>query len=213
MDDAPPEPAGHRLGHLAIILGTGAFHLVCYTSVNWVTRRAAVPIHDYSSFIDAWIPYLGWTALFYYLGHFYILGVAGWIVWRLPDRKFHRAVFTYLAMILTGAVLEVVFASASPWPAAMIPLQRRLHRALALDLYACMPSMHVALTVFPTCVAFSVFRSKLVRAVLVTLAALITISTLTFKEHVFWDVVAGIVLALAFYAIWRSGGRQENLVR
>ena len=213
MDDLRPQSGGHRLVHLAMIVGTGVFHLFCYTSVNWFTRRASLPIHDYSSFIDIWIPYLGWTGLIYYLGHFYILCVAGWIVWRLPDRKFHRAVLTYLAMILTGAVLEVIFASASPWPAGMIPLQRRMHRVLALDLYACMPSMHVALTVFPTCLSFSVLRSRLARAFLIFLATLITISTLTFKEHVFWDAVAGVALALAFYAAWRSGGRREDVPR
>ncbi len=202
---------GHRLTHLAMILGAAVFHLICYTAVNWITRRASLPIHDYSSFIDAWIPYLGWTALFYYLGHIYILFVAGWIVLRLPDRQFHRAVLTYLGMILTGAVLEVVFASASPWPADMIPLQDRLHKALALDLYACMPSMHVALSVFPTCLSFSVVRSRLARAFLIVLATLITISTLTFKEHVFWDAIAGIVLALVFFVVWRSGDRKANV--
>jgi hypothetical protein len=211
MDETRPKTAGHRLMHLAMILGTGFFHIICYAFVNKVTRWASLPIHDYSLFIDMWIPYMGWTWMFYYLGNFYILIGGGWIVWRLPDRKFHRAVYTYLAMILTGAVLEVVFAAASPWPPEMISLQRHMHGWLALDLYACLPSMHVALTVFPTCLSFSVFRSRLPRAFLVILAALITISTLTFKEHVFLDAAAGILLALVFYAVWRSGGRRENI--
>lgn len=211
MDETRPKTAGHRLTHLAMILGTGVFHVICYGSVNKITRWASLPIHDYSIFIDRWIPYMGWTWMFYYLGNFYILIGGGWIVWRLPDRKFHRAVYAYLAMILTGAVLEVVFAAASPWPAEMISLQRRMHGLLALDLYACLPSMHVALTVFPTCLSFSVLCSRLPRAFLVILAGLVTISTLTFKEHVFLDAVAGILLALVFYVVWRSGVRSGNI--
>lgn len=211
MGELQPNAAGHRLGHLLILLGTGVFHIACYNLVNRVTRWTSLPIHDYSLAIDRWIPYMGWTWLFYYAGDIYILLVAGMIIWKLPHRQLHRAVYTYLVMILAGAVLEIVFASASPWPSQMIPLQRRLHAAFSLDLYACLPSMHVALTVFPTCLSFSVIRSRLLRTFLVILAALITISTLTFKEHVFLDAITGILLALIFYAVWRFGRRKETV--
>jgi hypothetical protein len=83
---------------------------------------------------------------------------------------------------------------------------------MSLDLYACLPSMHVALTIFPTCLSFSVFRSRLIRTILVILTVLITISTLTFKEHVFLDAVTGILLALVFYAVWRSDGRRKQTI-
>lgn len=211
MDENRPTTAGHRLAHLGMILGTGVFHITCYKFVNQVTRWASLPIRDFSLVIDRWIPYLGWTWPFYYLGNVYILLGGGVIVWKLPDKKFHRAVGVYLAMILTGAVLQIVLASASPWPPQMIPLQRHLHSSMSLDLYACMPSMHVALTVFTTCLSFSVFRARLIRAILVLLAGLITISTLTFKEHVVLDAVAGILFAALVYGFWLSdGGRKAD---
>lgn len=96
----------------------------------------------------------------------------------------------------------------------MVALQQIVHRMLRLDRYACLPSMHVALTVFPTCLAFSVCPSRLVQSGLVLMTVLISLSTLTFKEHVALDVVAGVVLALAFYAVWsRTGIRMKRVPR
>jgi hypothetical protein len=213
LSKSQPNAAGHRLGHLLILLGTGLFHLVCYSLVNRVTRWASLPIHDYSLAIDHHIPYLGWSSLFYYGGYIYIFLVAGIIIWRLPNRQFYRAVSTYLAMILTGALLEIIFASASPWPLRMIPLQRRMHAVLSLDFYACLPSMHVALAVLPTCLSFSVVRSWPLRTLLIILATLITISTVTFREHVFLDAISGILLGLVFFAIWKFGRRKAKVIR
>jgi hypothetical protein len=212
MDEMRPKTGGHRLAHLLMLLGTGLFHIACYTLVNRVTRWASLPIHDYSLVVDHWIPYIGWTWTFYYLGNIYVIIYGGLIVWKLPHRQFHRAVHTYLAMILIGALFELLCASASPWPSQMVSVQQHVHEAMSLDLYACLPSMHVALTIFPTCLSFSVFRSRLIRTILVILTVLITISTLTFKEHVFLDAVAGILLALVFYAVWRSDGRRKQTI-
>ncbi len=197
-----------------MILGVALFHIACYRLVNALTQWAPLTIHDYSIFIDAWIPYWGWTACFYYLGDLYVLLGAFLIVWKLPHRMFHRAVAAYVLMILTGAGLEYVFAAASPCPTRMIALQQTVHRMLWLHPFACLPSMHVALTVFPTCLAFSVWPSRPVRSGLVLMTVLISLSTLTLKEHVAWDVVAGVVLALAFYAVWsRTGIRMERVPR
>jgi hypothetical protein len=213
MSEARPRISGHRFGHFLMLLGTAILHISCFKGVNFLTRAALLPIHDYHIFIDDWIPYLGWTGIFYYLGNIYVLFGAGSIVWGLPDKKFHRAIYVYTAMILTGAFLELIFVSVSPWPAKIIALQETFHKALPQDLYAALPSMHVVLTVFPTGLAFSVVRSRWLRSGLVILAALITISTLTFKEHVFLDAITGILLALVFCAVWRFGCRKENFTK
>jgi hypothetical protein len=211
---APELSAGHRLGHFSIILGVVLFHIACYQLVNSLTLGASLTIRDYSSFIDARIPYWSWTGLFYYLGDIYILFGAFFISGKLPHRMFHRAVAAYILLVMAGAALQLVFASVSPWPARMVTLQQTVHRILWLDRYACLPSMHVALTVFPTCLAFSLWPSRLVRSGLVLMTVLISLSTLTYKEHVAWDVVAGAVLALAFYAVWsRTGIRMKRVPR
>lgn len=209
MNETYPITAGHRRAHLLMLLGIGLFHMTCYILVNRVTNWASLPIHDYSLAIDGWIPYLGWTWTFYYPAYIFVFIGGGLIVWKLPHRQFHRAVLTYIGMIVTGALLELLFASASPWPSQMVGIQRHVHKMKYMDLYACLPSMHVALTVLPTCLSFSIFGSRLFRAFLVIQAAIITISTLTFKEHVFLDAITGVLLAFVFYAVWRYGRRKD----
>jgi membrane-associated phospholipid phosphatase len=172
--------------------------------VNEINRRLPPSqLNNLSTVFDTWIPYLGWTFLFYYLGLFYISFWAFFIVWKLTDKKLLRAVYTYTAMILTGALLEIAVPAQSPYPADMNSIQQFIHEKSYSGPYACFPSMHVMLTVLPALILFSVIRSRWIRFLSTLTAVLIVASTLTLKEHFFIDTLAGVIFAFIFYGFWR----------
>jgi ribonuclease HII len=131
----------------------------------------------------------------YYVGDLYILFWGAIVVWKMPHREFTRAIPVYGAMIIIGALMHIVFPGRSPWPENGAFVQRWFHEQITFDPYVCLPSMHVALTVLPACMTFDVLSSRSVRIVSTVLAALITVSTITLKEHYALDAVAGTLLA------------------
>lgn len=189
---------------LLLIIGVAILHIFCWIMVNEINRRLPPSqLNNLSTVFDTWIPYLGWTFLFYYLGLFYISFWAFFIVWKLTDKKLLRAVYTYTAMILTGALLEIAVPAQSPYPADMNSVQQFIHEKSYSGPYACFPSMHVTLTVLPALILFSVIKSKWIRLLSTLTAVLIVASTLTLKEHFFIDTLAGVIFAFIFYGFWR----------
>lgn len=159
--------------------------------------------YDFHTIIDSWIPYIGWTWIFYYFGDIFILVGASIIVLRLSDMKFFRAMYVYSGMIITGALFQIALPGKAPWPYDLASVQQFVHNLISMRPYACLPSMHVALSVLPVCILFSVFKSSLIRFFSTLLAVLITVSTLTLKEHFFLDALTGLMLGLVFYGFWR----------
>jgi len=189
---------------LLLIIGVAVSHILCWIMVNEINRRLPPSqLNNLSTIFDNWIPYLGWTFIPYYLGNFYMSFWAFFIVWKLPDKKLLRAVYTYSAMILTGALLEIAVPAHSPYPADMNSIQQLIHEKSYSGPYACFPSMHVALTVLPALILFSVITSKWIRLLSTVLAVLIVASTLTLKEHFFIDTLAGVIFSFMFYGFWR----------
>ena len=141
--------------------------------------------------IDGWIPYLSWTWPLYFGAHLYVTLWAGLLVWSLPKVKFERAVCAYVGMIVVAAVIQIAIPAEAPWPSDMESVQQFVHESLALRPYACLPSMHVALSVLPAGIGLVALESRSARTLSVVLALLITVSTLTMKEHFFLDAVVG----------------------
>jgi len=194
----------NRSSRLFMLAGIVALHSLVYYGVNTLNSlRPPQDFHDFTLIIDHWIPYLKWTWTIYYFGDFYIIFAAAAIVYRLPRSKFIRAVWVYAGMIVSGAVIQYAIPTVAPWPPDLSVGQEFVHNLISLYPYACLPSMHVALTVLPALFLFSVIESRPVRWVSSILAALITLSILTTKEHYFLDMIAGLVLAAAFYGLWR----------
>ncbi len=176
-------------------------HLLCYLSVNRINDlRPATHFLNLATSVDKFIPYMGWTWALYYIGVPYMSFWAFYVMWNLPEEVFRAALRAYLAMILVGATTQLLAPARSPWPANPVPLQDFMHMRVSYDPYVCLPSMHVALSIFPACLSLHVFRSPLMRLISLLLAVLISASTVTMKEHFFLDTVAGLMLGLAAYA-------------
>jgi len=204
LNSYSPNKKLERNIRLLLIIGVAILHIFCWIMVNEINRRLPPSqLNNLSTVFDTWIPYLGWTFLFYYLGLFYISFWAFFIVWKLTDKKLLRAVYTYTAMILTGALLEIAVPAQSPYPADMNSIQQFIHEKSYSGPYACFPSMHVMLTVLPALILFSVIRSRWIRFLSTLTAVLIVASTLTLKEHFFIDTLAGVIFAFIFYGFWR----------
>ena len=204
LSSRPPNKKLQRNSRFLLILGVAVLHIFCWIMVNEINKRLPPSqLNNLSTIFDNWIPYLGWTFLFYYLGLFYISLWAFFIVWKLKEKKFLRVLYTYTAMILTGALLEIAVPAHSPYPAYMNSVQQFIHEKSYSGPYACFPSMHVTLTVLPALILFSVIKSKWTRFLSTLMAVLIVASTLTLKEHFFIDTLAGVIFAFIFYGFWR----------
>ncbi len=204
--EAPGRVVG-SVGRLAAALSVALLHMVAYyLVVRSNARQPASAFLDVATAPDRWIPYLPWTWVVYYFGDLYIVLWGGYLFWRVPDGRIGRTALAYGVMIVVGALLQVALPVRAPWPDVLHASQRWMNRAIALRPYACLPSMHVALTVLPAGIALTVLRESWLRRTSALLAALITISTLTFKQHYAVDALAGALLGLGAYAYWGWGG-------
>jgi len=193
-----------RLKRLPIILGIVVLHGGAYYTVNALNSlRPPSAFVKFHTLVDGWIPFVGWTWIIYYLGDVYITIWASLIVWKLSDREFRKVVYSYIGMILSGAFIQLAVPGKAPWPNHLNGAQTFIHNLISMKPYACLPSMHVALTVLPACLLFSSFRSTWVRAISTGMAVLITITTLTMKEHFFVDALTGVLHGLVFFGLWR----------
>jgi hypothetical protein len=193
---------------LLLMFGIAALHSACYYLVNHINGlKPAASLLSFHTFVDNWIPYIPWTWVFYYLGDVYILLAAGLILWRLENARFVRAIYVYIGMIMGGALIQLALPSICPWPDRLSWAQDYFHNFFLTGPHACLPSMHVALTVLPGCILFSVTASKWIRVLSTLMVVLNTVSTVTMKEHYFLDLLTGVLFALFFYAIWKRGDK------
>lgn len=191
---------------MATLIAIALLHLLAYRAVVLINAsRPRAAFVNVSTALDTWIPYLSWTWVFYYFAYFYVIIWAGYLFWRIPAGRTGRLLVAYTGMILIGALIQVALPVLSPWPDAPIALQRWMHDTLPVAPYACLPSMHVALSVLPAALALEVVWSRWLKVTSTVLAAMITISTLTLKEHYVLDAVTGVLLGVAAWAFWRLG--------
>lgn len=199
------------------IVGTTAFMWIFFIAYFHLLRNPAGLVQVLPlTWVDHAVPFQPGAFVAYVSLWFYV-GIPPGLMVRVHDALIYAAWGT--ALCLTGLALFWL------WPTAVPADWQRLaaapgHAGMALlqgvDAAgnAC-PSMHVAGATFS---AFWVRRAlRQVGAPPWALAAnwawlaAIVYSTLALRQHVFWDVVGGVALALPFAAVslraWRSGPR------
>jgi len=184
-------------------------HLFCFLLVNEINAlRPTSDLIDLRLPLDDAVPYLGWTWIIYYGGDVYFIALAAFVLHRLSAADFRRAVRAYILMIVGGASLQLIIPAQNHWPEVLHPVHAWILGGLNLKPFACLPSMHVALTVYPTLLGLSLLGSRTGKAAACLAALSITVSTVTLKQHVVLDAVAGIVWALLVYVYWLWGIRR-----
>jgi membrane-associated phospholipid phosphatase len=196
---------------LAVILSIVCLHLTCYVLVNIINARR--PIQAFKNLeiaLDRKIPYLAWTGVIYYFGDLFVLVFAALIIWTMQRARLRRVAFAYTGLILAGAAIQLLVPGRALWAENLAAFQRAFHGSLGLKPYACLPSMHVALSVFPALLSLSFTKSAGLKGFYIACAVLIAVSTVTFKEHYVLDTIAGAVLAFLCYLILMMGIPKED---
>ncbi len=193
-------------GRLTAISAVVLLHAGCYLFVNLInSRRDLSAFADLEIALDRWVPFLEWTWTIYYLGDLYIILWGAFVVWRMPKPWFRQAILAYAGMVVVGAAIQLALPARAPWPETLTDAQSWVHGLIVMRPYACLPSMHVALSVLPAALGVAVLDDRWLRTMSVGFAILITISTVTLKEHFVLDAAAGVLLALSAYVYWLVG--------
>lgn len=193
--------------------GVIALHLAVYYAVTRVNgSRPPQALNDPSIGLDGRIPLLGWTWAFYWAAYPYLTLGAGLIVGTMPAPAYRRAIRAFIVITLIGGAVQLLYPVAAPWTSEAHAMQTRMHESAFTRPYASLPSMHVAYSVITAFMGATVVRSAGVRGFHLLLAAAITLSTLTLKEHFVADAGAGALLGLGGGLWWWRGadGREEG---
>lgn len=187
----------------AMALGYVAFSVVYLGSAAVRWRE---PTLLAGSVIDTAIPLLGWS-VWVYLTQFLLLPTA--IVSACDDDDRARTLY---AMLVATALAALVFVV---WPTR---LDRHVEHGAGLTAIAwsalyladtpanCLPSLHVALAT----IAGTALWRRGWRITGLVWPALIALSTLTTKQHVAWDVVAGCALGIVAWHLTPKLIRHER---
>jgi membrane-associated phospholipid phosphatase len=188
---------------LALMLIVALIHSSVWAFVNnFNSLRPSRDLWDLSTVIDKYIPYIGWTWVFYYGGHIFIITISAIAIWHFSKPDFIKIISLFSLMIITGGIIQLVIPAESPLPHQMNSVHALMHNNISHDPYVCFPSMHVSLAALPTFLLLSQSRSFLIKSILVIALILVIISTLTLKEHYFIDAIAGLLMSFLFFRMF-----------
>lgn len=171
---------------VTLVVATGAYLSLSYRVVNALT----VPRYDFALRIDDFIPFLPWTGLIYW--SYFFLFVAAAVV--IAPHRLGRLWVGVLTANLTAYGCYVLWTAHVPHP-SVAHVEPAWLRAAWQWFYTqdgpgnTLPSLHCALSALLGWNLRHRHRGWLLWAVA------IAVSTLTTKEHVFLDLVAGWALA------------------
>jgi len=197
------------------LAGVGVLHFASYFAASRIAlARGASALWDAAIPLDAAVPYLPWTWPLYWLCYpFAALGGAAAVL-PLPGRDFRRAIAAVAGSILVGACIHATFPASRPEPHPLHPGQALIHWSSLQVPLNTLPSMHTVFAVLIVAFAVVAWTPSLARAAFLVPAILTVVSTLTLKEHVILDLVAGLALGGCAAAWWVRGrhrpGREEQ---
>ncbi len=151
--------------------------------------------------IDRWIPLVPEFIVFYMLGYLFVLVPCVLV----RDRQAFQAATIVFCMMLTVAFLmfryapiqmDRTYAVGSDWFSRLTYFQQTKDTT-----YNNFPSLHVALNVYAYCLI--VWQARRISAWWLPLPVLIVCSTLLVKQHLFVDVLGGLLMAWAGFAGFR----------
>jgi membrane-associated phospholipid phosphatase len=203
MADSPEPQRISFWPKLVIATGASLVNAVLYLVPNHVQLRPARQLPWTA--LDAAVPFVPATLWIYFSD--YLLVASAFLLCRdwTEVRRFVRA---YFALLVVGSAVHLLWPTTFPrdgFPVSGDGITVTAFRILRqIDLpTSCLPSMHVASSYLA---AFSLWRHRpSVRAVWLAWATAVAVSTLTAKQHYLVDVVAGLGVAAAFWALFFWG--------
>ncbi len=149
--------------------------------------------------VDRFVPFIGWTVWIYHTQFFFLLvGVRMLKSTAIISRTLYSMGLASLMSFAVFFFYPTKLPRASVEMGGLTALAFRFLYSIDADTN-CFPSLHVALACL---VALGVAEERArFRAVAVIWAALISVSTMTTKQHYFADVMAGVCVAIICRAI------------
>ncbi len=182
------------------VLYAGAMFLTLYllSGTYYLGTPRPMPL----TWIDIHTPFLIWT-FWIYVSDYFFLGLGGMLCKDVQAFKSFRKAFwaTLLLHVLIFVIFPTEF-SRQALPESGITAEF-FHLLYKVDTTVnCFPSLHVSMTLLASFVISSNHRKLTIPAFIWGLA--IVISTLTTKQHYWYDVVGGTVVALImFFVVYR----------
>jgi hypothetical protein len=193
-----------RLRRLPVMVLLAALHLGCYLAVTRINAaRDPAALWSLATPLDRMIPHLPLTWPLYWLTYPFVVLGTGWALWVVGDRRYLRGVVAIVVVTLSGALIQLAIPSRAPWPADAGAIMQHYHTAGLVLPFANLPSMHVTYSVLAAGMLVEVTASRTMRWGAIAIAAAITVSTVTLKEHFVLDAISGLALALVALAWWR----------
>lgn len=191
---------------LIVAAGIALLHMAVYYVVTRLTlHRPATAFIDPHVALDDRIPHLPWTWPAYWLPYALVPVVVVVSMRRMDAQALGRLFAAWAGMLVVGGAIQVIWPAVAPWPPAPGVTQQLYHNSGLILPFATLPSMHVAHVTMAALVAGTVFPVAWVRATGAALTLVAAVATLTLKEHLLLDGVAGFALALAAWSWWRQG--------
>lgn len=189
---------------LTLVASVAALHVGCYWVVTRVTAaRGPAVLFETATPLDRLIPHLPATWPLYWVAYPFVVLGGGAALARLDHGAFRRAIVALAGMTVAGAVVQLLIPARAPWPAVPAPPQQRFHASALVLPYATLPSMHVAYCAVVAGLLAAVRPGRATRLVCAGVVTAVALATLTLKEHVLLDALAGLALAWSTLQWWR----------
>lgn len=182
---------------IVVISITGLFLLLYFISSAFYIGS---PGYFLLSSIDSSIPYLPWTSFIYIM----MYPLLFWVFYELKDNtRQNKLFYAFIFLTVISNLIFIIYPVSYPreffpTPYDNTPGVNLLRTIRFLDKPVnCFPSLHVSSLFLFT---YSLWdQSKKKFAICLVFSTLISISTMTTKQHYFMDAVAGFVLATTLY--------------
>lgn len=181
----------------------GAIYTLTNSVEHGQVRDLTTAFDEATPFIPAFaVPYLLWMPFIYACCVYFLL---------VDPRRYLRTLVTYALAALVCAVVYTYFQTTVPRPEVTgeDPFSELVKYIYAKDPpYNCLPSIHVFSSYLVARIVWTApWRTKNVLWITSAISFLIIVSTLTVKQHVVADVVAGILLVEVVLVVVLAGER------
>lgn len=187
--------------------------IILYLSTN--RFHFFVPRQLTMSSVDLMVPFMPWT-LWVYLSE-YILFAVVYLTLPNPEVR-NKYLYAFLALQLVSIFIFIIWPTTYPrelfslenYSGSSAPITLKMFEILrGVDSPAsCAPSLHVSSCYLS---ALSFLGVSLRKSIFfLSWATLVAISTLTTKQHYFFDLYSGLFLALALYFIFFYGVKYKQ---
>lgn len=179
--------------------------LVFFFEMNYLylaKNVSAAKAFDGHIFLDSLIPLVPFFIIFYMAGYFFVLLPS----FLLKSKKEFRAAYICFFITLSFSFLVFYFfpvfmnkqlATGSSFFSHLTKIQQKIDTNLNN-----FPSLHVSLNTISALIGF--YYLKKYRYIVALFGALIAISTLLVKQHLFIDFIGGIIVAFSAFFLFKS---------